>query len=93
MPQGNPTSRVPAATKFINEAPIGLTDRQTLASYQHGPERMPAEQVHMEMRHFLVPVPPDIGEQAITGLDQPLLARDMADRAHETCDFFRAGPG
>ena len=33
------------------------------------------------MRHFLMPVPACVGEQAVTGFDQPFGPRDMPDGA------------
>ena len=40
---------------------------------------MPAEDMDMQMRHFLMAMPTDVGEQAISGFDQPLGAGDLAD--------------
>ena len=46
----------------------------------------------VEMRHFLVAVRADVGEQAISGFNQPGFARDLAHRADETDDFLCTGP-
>ena len=49
---------------------------------------MPAEDVDVEVRHFLVTMAADIGEQPVTGLHQPLRAGHLAHGAHETADFL-----
>ena len=56
---------------------------------QHRPQRSPAEQVNVEVRNFLVTMRADVGEQAIAGGDQAVVARNLPDRAHEPGDFFR----
>ena len=54
---------------------------------QHRPERPAAEDVDVEVRHFLAAVRADIGEQPIAGRDQPCVARDLADGADEAGDL------
>ena len=54
---------------------------------------MPAEEMDVQMRHFLVAMPTDIGEQAITRLDQSLRAGDLAHSANETRDLIRRSLG
>ena len=46
----------------------------------------------VEVRHFLMAVLADVGEQAIARRDQPIVARDPAHRTHEPGDFLRARP-
>ena len=41
----------------------------------------------VEMRHLLVPVGADIGEETIARRDQPVVARHGADGAHEAGDL------
>ena len=50
---------------------------------EHRTERRAPEQVHVKMGNFLPAVPPEVGQQPVAGFDEPLLARDMADRADE----------
>src|SRR3546814_4156266 len=46
--------------------------------------------MYVKMRDFLVAVEPDVGEHAITRRDEPLIARDLADRADQRGNFFVA---
>src|SRR5215472_1728012 len=45
---------------------------------QHPAEVAAAEDVQMEVRHFLVPVAAGVGEDAVPGLLEALLAGDLA---------------
>ena len=45
----------------------------------------------VQMRHFLMPMPADIGEHPVAGIDQPCLTRDLPDGADETGDFLCRG--
>src|SRR5690606_18720838 len=58
----------------------------------HRAERLASEQVDMEVRYFLAAIGSDVRQQPVTWLDQALLARDMANRADEAGDLFRARP-
>jgi hypothetical protein len=52
-----------------------------------GPSGCPCEEVDVEVRDLLVAVEADVGEQAVAGRDEALVARDPADGADETGDF------
>ena len=41
----------------------------------------------MEVRYFLMAVPTDIGQQAVSGCWQSSFARDMTNRADEACNL------
>ena len=45
------------------------------------------------MRHFLVAMPADVGEQAIARLDQPGAAGNVSDRADKPGDLLGRGAG
>ena len=57
--------------------------RGATSAGEHRPERAAAEQVDVEVRHFLAAMRADIGEQPVAGRDQPLLAGNPADGADE----------
>ena len=48
---------------------------------QHPPEVAPAEQVHMEMRHFLVTVTTAVGDDAVAGFGDTPLSGDLPQGA------------
>ena len=54
---------------------------------------MTAKNVDVQMRHFLMSVAANIGEQAISGLDQSLGPGDFAHRANKARDLFRGRIG
>ena len=56
--------------------------------------RRPAESMgEDEVRDFLMPIMPHIGEQTITRCHQPQFPRNMADRTEKAADFGVAGAG
>src|SRR5258708_28952891 len=63
---------------------LGLVD--------HPAEIAAAEEVDVEMLHFLAPVAPMIGEQAIAGRGDALVACDLAEGADERRDLGVGGP-
>src|SRR5581483_11682809 len=56
---------------------------------QHRTKRPSAEDVHMEVRHLLPGVKTRVREQPIAAVDEPHIARDLADSSHESGDFVR----
>ena len=52
-----------------------------------GPSGCAAEDVDVEVRHFLAAALADVGEQPIALGDQPGIARDLADGADEAGDL------
>src|SRR4051794_14911838 len=61
----------------------GSKRKSAASAAQHRPKRPAAEQMDVEVRHFLSAVPADIGEQAIARRDQALFARDEPDGTDE----------
>src|SRR6218665_352858 len=61
--------------------------RRTALTRQHRPQALAAEEMDMQVRHFLPAMRADIGEQAVARRDQPLVPRDLADRADEAGDL------
>lgn len=59
-----------------------------VSARQHRAQRLACEEVDVEVRHFLMGVHADIGEQAIAGLNMSRRPRDFADRADETGNLF-----
>src|SRR3954451_1050723 len=58
-----------------------------ISTRQHRAEAAPAEEVDVEVGHLLAAMRADIGEQAVAGRDQRLVAGDPAHRADEACDL------
>ena len=50
---------------------------------EHRPKRVAAEDMNVKMRDFLPAIRTDIGEQAISGLNESRLPRDLPDGADE----------
>ena len=59
----------------------------------HRPERGAAEQVDVEVRHLLVAVGADIGQEPIAAPGHSLLLGDLGDGAEQAGDLLGAGPG
>src|SRR3546814_8876276 len=70
--------------------PLSPGRRVLVSAHEHRAERLAGEDVDVEVGDFLMAVEPDVGEQAIAGGDEALIARDLADGADEACDFFGA---
>ena len=66
---------------------------RSASNRQHRAQRPAAEDVNMQMRHFLMAVLPDVGEQAISGLNQPHFARNMTHGPDKSGYFGVGGSG
>ena len=64
-----------------------VIDSSERSAREHRSERLSREDVNVQVRDFLMAVEADIGEQAVAGRDEALIARDLAHGADEACDF------
>ena len=72
QPPGEPPDEPPPLGAGAAVEPLG-------ADAGAGAEPLAAENMDVEMRHFLPAMAADVGEQAVAGFDQPRRARDLTD--------------